>query len=851
MNSPKKLSLKFINWNLGTRIVFLVFISIITTALLIVATIIWQNQKLNQAVTKEVDAISQLDMDHIEKSIYTLIQTQNESIQQKVDENLSIANYMIEDLGGISIHPQTAAWAAVNQYDGSKKYISLQRMNVGDTWFGQNSDPAKNTIVLDELQKMVGGTATILQRMNEEGDFLRIATNLLNKEGERAIGSFIPAINPDGSSNLVVETVLKGETYRGFAYVVDAWYLTAYQPIMDDQGEIIGMIYVGEKQENFDTLRKAIMNIVIGKTGNAFILGGQGDDRGHYIISKNGEEDGINVIDLKDANGNAIIQEIVNSAIHLKPGETKTKRYLWQDADDQNPRWKVVTVGYYQPWDWVIGITAYEDELNQYQVQMKANQQNAIIFIGLVSTAIVLFGLFFAVQTAKGISNPLNNIVATIERIIQKDIATLSENIESLSTGDLTRDFTISNELLIVKSDDEVGQLSIAINELFTSLEDISKNYTHMTHHLREVMSTVAVNSAALASASTLLAESSQQAGETSAQISLTLHQVATGTADQSIMVAKSLSAVEQMQQAINGVAKGAQGQSESVNIVSNATNQINEAILQVAGNASAVITDSVSATKAAKNGTETVIQTLSGMQNIKRKVDISAQKIQEMGLKSEEIRKIIRVIDEIASQTNLLALNAAIEAARAGIQGKGFSVVADEVRKLAERSSIATKEIALLINGILTTVSEAEHAMDEGLHEVEKGVITANQAGAAIAEIMQAVEEVNKQANLAGEASNRMRLVSQQLVDAVDSVSVVVEENTASTEQMAAYSDEVVMAFESIASVSEQNNAAIEEVNAGTEEMSVQAAEVSKSTTWLAEMAQELQSIVNQFTVK
>jgi methyl-accepting chemotaxis protein len=331
-------------------------------------------------------------------------------------------------------------------------------------------------------------------------------------------------------------------------------------------------------------------------------------------------------------------------------------------------------------------------------------------------------------------------------------------------------------------------------------------------------------------------------------QISTTIQQVAMGTQNQAGAVTQTATSVEEMSRAINGVAKGAQEQTLAVTRAANITEQINNAIQQVSGNAAAVTRDSATAGEAAKKGARTVEETLEGMQNIKTKVGLSAEKVKEMGIRSEQIGTIVEVIEDIASQTNLLALNAAIEAARAGEHGKGFAVVADEVRKLAERSSSATKEIGGLITGIQKTVAEAVIAMDEGYKEVEAGVKSANLAGTALSEILNSAEEVNAQAKLAGEASTRMSEFSDELVAAVDSVSAVVEENTAATEEMAANSTEVTQAIEVIASVSEENSASIEEVSASTEEMSAQVEEVNASALSLNEMAKELQNVVSRF---
>jgi len=461
--------------------------------------------------------------------------------------------------------------------------------------------------------------------------------------------------------------------------------------------------------------------------------------------------------------------------------------------------------------------------------------------------------------------------------IIANDItlplAIATNTARKVSLGDLIRDMNTKQRELVVSRKDEIGDLgrniismikylqeigivteSISRNDLSVNVnlrsekDELGHSLTIMLDSLRQSIGDITDNANNLSAAASQLADAADQAGQATNQINITIQQVARGTSDQASGVNKTASATEQMTKAIEGVAKGAQEQSLAISRAAEITSQMNTAILQVAGNIKEVSEESKNSENAAQSGVTTVEETLRGMQNIKAKVGVSTEKVQEMGQRSGEIGAIVETIEDIASQTNLLALNAAIEAARAGEHGKGFAVVADEVRKLAERSSQATKEIGTLINGIQKTVGEAVKAMEESSREVETGVASANKAGSALSDILEAAHIVNNLANQAGTAAEGMNKSSSELVSSVDSVSAVVEENTAATEQMTANASEVSQAIESIASVSEENSAAIEEVSASTEEMSAQVEEVTASAQSLADLAKSLQEVANRF---
>jgi methyl-accepting chemotaxis protein len=551
-----------------------------------------------------------------------------------------------------------------------------------------------------------------------------------------------------------------------------------------------------------------------------------------------------NVANVTDEKGNFIYRDFV--AIGQNEGEG-AYTYRWANSSG-----RVVTnmsyVKSFEPWGWVVGTNGAD------KGALLAQYRSWRDVMGMTLGGILFGSLFlFWFVTRATIGKPLASLVRTSE---------------ALALGDV-------NQVINVKSNDEVGNLAAAYSRVIDYMKEMAKvtssvadgdlavevkprsdkdvlghAHARLIARQRDFIGKSKTAAANVAEASRQLTRASEQTAQATQQITATIQSVARGASEQSSSLQQTAQSMEQLTAAINQIAEGAQVQAKGVEEASSIVKEVSVAIAEVSANAEAGAESwGVTATSAAE-GARRTHETVEGMVKIKKAMDLVSMKVSDLGGRSQEIGKIVATIDNIAAQTNLLALNAAIEAARAGEQGRGFAVVADEVRKLAERSSMATKEIASLVGGIQASLRDAVNAMQQGSKDVETGYLLAADAGASLDAILERSQTVGKQVERISTAAKQLNAFSSEMVEAIDRINRVVEQTAAATEQMTENSKTVSGSVGNSAGIAVENSAAAQEVSASVEEMSAQVEETLAAAQSLTDMSEEMQRSVSVFRI-
>jgi methyl-accepting chemotaxis protein len=230
--------------------------------------------------------------------------------------------------------------------------------------------------------------------------------------------------------------------------------------------------------------------------------------------------------------------------------------------------------------------------------------------------------------------------------------------------------------------------------------------------------------------------------------------------------------------------ASNANAQSSKTNQIAAAAQEMTATIGEISHNAESAAGASRTSAETANQGGAVMQAAAHTMEKIAAATSSVSEKMTSLALRSEEIGKVVNVIQEISEQTNLLALNAAIEAARAGEHGRGFAVVAGEVRRLAERTKGATEEIAGTIRSIQDETLATLQVMNESRTAVESGMGETARARKSLDAIIESSKEVEHQIHLIATAATEQTSASGEISESASHISRLATENAQGAEE-------------------------------------------------------------------
>lgn len=351
----------------------------------------------------------------------------------------------------------------------------------------------------------------------------------------------------------------------------------------------------------------------------------------------------------------------------------------------------------------------------------------------------------------------LSVLIYIVMRKLTKPLQRVVQMATAIAQGDL------SHETLEVKSNDEVGKLSEAFN--------------NMSGKLRELISGISKTTEVLSGQSEELNQSAKEVQTGSEHILTTMEELATGSEQQAQSAGELSALMENFSEKVKEANKNGEYILQSSNEVMDLT----------------------------ENGSSLMESSNQQMMKIDQIVQDAVQKVQGLDQQSKEISKLVSVIMDIADQTNLLALNAAIEAARAGEYGKGFAVVAEEVRKLAEQVSVSVTDITNIVNTIQSESSNVAYSLQGGYKEVEHGTRLINNTDETFKNITLSLSEMASKIKTVSDNLTDISQSSETMNISIVNIASTSEEAAAGVEQTTASSQQTASSMESVASSSEQ----------------------------------------------
>lgn len=457
------------------------------------------------------------------------------------------------------------------------------------------------------------------------------------------------------------------------------------------------------------------------------------------------------------------------------------------------------------------------------------------------SILLILLVLLLSILTLTWIKKYIVNTIVSITDIIRKK--------------DLSK-------LLKIKGKDEISILCDEFNKMIQDQREVIQSFIDSANLVSDTSQKIFSATKDLSISTQSQIDTMRDFAYTIEQTDEKIHSISGNVANLNLNFNSISLAVGEMGNSIQETSKDVEIAANYINEVSASIEQMDDSINSIASHAKDVENEAENTVVKAQEGNVAVSKSIKEMEGISKSVEKLSAAIKELGISAEKIGDIVDVIDDIAEQTNLLSLNAAIEAARAGEAGKGFAIVANSIRGLAEKSGDATKDISKIIKGIQHEVTNAIEITNDSTHRVNEGAKYITSTGLVFEEIFKAIYKTRDLVQEIASAIEEQEMGSKEIITVVEKMNDFIKQLSATSQEQAAGTEEIVKAIGRINYLVKDVSASIDEraknsqemvkliqsVNQVSSEIFAANQSIFSSINNLANQAQELVAIVNQF---
>lgn len=557
---------------------------------------------------------------------------------------------------------------------GSSLYVDNATGKVGDfetpIMMKGTSEIFKDNSFVDEITKETGAKATIFQLVDDK--LLRISTSVIKKDGNRATGTYITSDSP------VYQTVMRGETFLGKAFVVDSWYLTAYSPLYDMDKEIIGALFVGGLMLNEDV--QSLINETKMGPGYFYVYGTKGEFLIHPSLDSN-----TSIFELPD------VGPMFSSH---KGGRIE---YDWQDKA------KVAYVDFYKNWDVWVGIGLNKEDM------LGGIDRELITQALMVSVIVLAIGIFLNFILVKLVNGRVQSIARTAAKVGEGDYSVSFDVQSKDSLGDLSNSL---NDMVkksrgvlseINRSSESLAsaatELSAVADQLVSNADQTSVVADQSANNANEVsanMDSVAAASEQSATNLNMIAAATEEMGNT-------IKEIAENSARASSTTTEAVQSTDRSQQAVESLGAAA----DSIGKVTETITEISEQTNLLALNAT------IEAARAGEAG---------------KGFAVVANEIKELARQTADATGSIRdAISDIQSQTNSTITDIG-----------NISTVIGDVNEIVQGIVTAVEEQSITTNEIVENVSQAS----AGIAEVNENIASSSRMTTEVSEGVVQVQE-------------------------------------------------------------------------------------------------------------